>query len=94
MIKLADTNNGNVSRRKVNKILLETDRARLEEGVSYCRKIFHKLGKKDADIFLGTLNAGHPGGMLPLSEKECRTLHPEHLPQISMWLTPHCFRGH
>jgi hypothetical protein len=46
----------------------------------YCRQILHKLGKKDADIFPGTLNAGHPGGMLPLTEKESQTLHPGCLP--------------
>ena len=44
------------------------------------QEILHKLGKKDSDIFLGTLNAGHPGGMLPLTEKESRTLHHNCLP--------------
>ena len=31
-------------------------------------------------IFLGTLNAGHPGGMLPLTERESQTLHHACLP--------------
>ena len=31
--------------------------------------------------FLGTLNAGHPGGMLPLTEKEKETLHSPLLPE-------------
>ncbi|UKK52190.1 GMC oxidoreductase [Prevotella sp. E13-17] len=34
----------------------------------------------EQDIFLGTLNAGHPGGMLPLTEAEAQTLHSPHLP--------------
>ncbi len=80
MIKLADTNTGTVSPESVRKPLLEHDRARLEEGVDCCREILRKLGKNDADIFLGTLNAGHPGGMLPLTERESQTLHNACLP--------------
>jgi choline dehydrogenase-like flavoprotein len=80
MIKLADANSGNVSPEGVRKPLLELDRARLEEGVECCRAILRRMGKKDADVFLGTLNAGHPGGMLPLTEKESRTLHHDCLP--------------
>ena len=80
MIKLADTNTGDVSQKGVRKSLTEIDKARLKEGVGYCLEILHKLGKKDADIFLGTLNAGHPGGMLPLTEKESLTLHHRCLP--------------
>jgi choline dehydrogenase-like flavoprotein len=80
MIKLADTGSGDVTGKRVRKSLSEVDRARLKEGAGYCREILHKLGKKDSDIFMGTLNAGHPGGMLPLSEKESQTLHPDCLP--------------
>jgi choline dehydrogenase-like flavoprotein len=80
MIKLADSNSGNISSKGVKKNLQLEDRSRLEEGVSYCREILHQLGKKDSEIFPGTLNAGHPGGMLPLTEKDSLTLHPECLP--------------
>ena len=80
MIKLADSNTGTVSPGGVRKTLTGIDKARLKEGAGYCREIFRKLGKKDTDIFLGTLNAGHPGGMVPLTEKESRTLHPRCLP--------------
>lgn len=31
--------------------------------------------------FLGTLNAGHPGGMLPLTENEKDSLHSDVLPE-------------
>jgi hypothetical protein len=80
MIKLADTNCGDVSRRGIRKALLESDKNRLKEGIAYCREILRKLGSKDTDIFLGTLNAGHPGGTLPLTENESRTLHHQYLP--------------
>ncbi|MFC2009007.1 GMC family oxidoreductase N-terminal domain-containing protein [Chloroflexota bacterium] len=80
MIKLADTNSGSVTPKGARKPLLDVDRARLEEGVRRCREILHKLGKGDENTFLGTLNAGHPGGTLPLTEKESRTLHHERLP--------------
>ena len=38
------------------------------------------MGAKEQDIFLGTLNAGHPGGMLPLTKEEAATLHSTLLP--------------
>jgi choline dehydrogenase-like flavoprotein len=31
-------------------------------------------------VFLGTLNAGHPGGMLPFTAAEAASLHPARLP--------------
>jgi len=80
MIKLADTNTGTVSPGKVRKPLLEIDQVRLQEAVNCCKTILRKMGRKDDDIFLGTLNAGHPGGMLPLTERESQTLHHECLP--------------
>jgi choline dehydrogenase-like flavoprotein len=80
MVKLADRNSGSISSGRVRKTLQQEDRARLAEGASYCREILHKLGKSDSEIFLGTLNAGHPGGMLPLTQKESSSLHSERLP--------------
>jgi choline dehydrogenase-like flavoprotein len=80
MIKLADTNSGSVCAHGVKKSLSDTDTRRLREGVYICKQIFHRLGKRDGEIFLGTLNAGHPGGMLPLTEKEARTFHHDRLP--------------
>ena len=32
-------------------------------------------------MFLGTINAGHPGGMLPLTEREAESLHNKNLPE-------------
>jgi choline dehydrogenase-like flavoprotein len=81
MIKLADANSGSISRTKLNKTLTDTDKDRLQEGISLCKEIFHRTGIDDREIFLGTLNAGHPGGMLPLTENESSTLHNERLPE-------------
>ena len=39
------------------------------------------MGVKEADMFLGIVNAGHPGGMMPLSREDAETLHPKGLPE-------------
>ncbi len=77
MIKLADTNTGNISNKKMNKILTEQDQQRLQKGVEICTEILMRFGVRKQDIFLGTINAGHPGGMLPLTEKEAENFHPK-----------------
>jgi choline dehydrogenase-like flavoprotein len=76
MIKLADEKKG----KPTSKTLTEKDRQKLDEGVKQCQTILSKLGIKSADTFLGTLNAGHPGGMLPLTAGDARSLHSERLP--------------
>jgi ferredoxin len=80
MIKLADTNSGSICNHRVKKTLSDTDTERLKQGVEICTQVFRRMGKKDCELFTGTINAGHPGGMLPLTEKESRTLHHEFLP--------------
>jgi choline dehydrogenase-like flavoprotein len=85
MIKLADENVGTVSRRQVCKPLTARDRSRLAEGVRLCAEMLELLRAKErptipSKMFLGTLNAGHPAGMLPLSERELATCHPDRLP--------------
>ena len=83
MIKLADTERGSVSakgRERIHKTLTEADRDRLAEAVELCTGIFEKLGVDRRTVFLGTLNAGHPGGTLPLTAAEAGTLHPDRLP--------------
>jgi len=81
MIKLADINKGRISGKKVDKILTDQDKKHLQQGVDLCTEIFSKLGIKKQDVFLGTLNAGHPGGMFPLSEKEAQIFHHAVLPE-------------
>jgi choline dehydrogenase-like flavoprotein len=85
MIKLADTEKGSVSagRRRqgaIDKALTDQDRARLAEAEELCRGILGRMGMKQEEIFLGTLNAGHPGGMLPLTAADAQTLHSSRLP--------------
>ncbi|MEN6348701.1 MAG: GMC family oxidoreductase N-terminal domain-containing protein [Syntrophomonas sp.] len=80
MIKLADVNTGSVAPKKIDKPLTDKDKERLNEGVEICSEILSRLGAKRDSLFLGTLNAGHPGGMMPLTEKEADTLHDRRLP--------------
>lgn len=81
MIKLADSNQGHVSGKKVEKALTTLDKKHLQQAVDLCHEILGKLGIKKQDSFLGTLNAGHPGGMLPLTRLEAETFHPAVLPE-------------
>jgi choline dehydrogenase-like flavoprotein len=80
MIKLADTNRGAVTARGLDKRLAPEDRERLREAVEICTEILVRFGTGRESVFLGTLNAGHPGGMLPLTAAERETLHPARLP--------------
>lgn len=81
MIKLADSCAGSVvSNGKVAKALTERDREGLSEGVELCREILGRLGVRRDATYLGTINAGHPGGTLPLTAREAGTLHNSRLP--------------
>lgn len=59
---------------------LRADWQRMDGAVQRSREILERMGVREKDQFLGTLNAGHPGGMLPLTEKEKDTLHSASLP--------------
>lgn len=80
MIKLADVEQGDVHQGKMQKTLTPIDHERLQQGVNDCREVLLRMGARERDIFLGTLNAGHPGGMLPLTKEEAATLHSQLLP--------------
>lgn len=81
MIKLADSEIGSVGRpQKVNKSLTAADRQRLVAATDSCREILTRFGARRDSVFLGMLNAGHPGGMLPLSGRERDELHADGLP--------------
>jgi hypothetical protein len=82
MIKLADSEQGRVPARgrSLDKTLTPADRARLAEAEALCRRMLAEFGVEAKSVFLGTLNAGHPGGMLPLTAADAGTLHPERLP--------------
>jgi choline dehydrogenase-like flavoprotein len=80
MIKLADENQGSVSGRKVHKLLTPADRSRLDEAVGVATEILARFGADPHEVFLGTVHAGHPGGMLPLTEASAPTVHDDRLP--------------
>ena len=80
MIKLADSPAGSVAGGRVRKTLSDDDRRRLAEAVELCTRIFDRLGVKQESLVLGTLNGGHPGGMVPLTPGDATSLHPAGLP--------------
>lgn len=80
MIKLADDENGSIRGRKIDKQMSAADTKRMQEAVSLTRSILERMGIPEEKQFLGTLNAGHPGGMLPLTEAERDSLHHAQLP--------------
>jgi choline dehydrogenase-like flavoprotein len=81
MIKLADSCAGSVaSNGEIVKTLTGRDRDGLSEGVELCREILGRLGVRQEATYLGTINAGHPGGTLPLTAREADTLHDRRLP--------------
>jgi choline dehydrogenase-like flavoprotein len=81
MIKLADESVGSVSGRKVHKFLTPADRLRLDEAVDIATEILVGFGADPHAVFLGTVHAGHPGGMLPLTEASAPTMHDGRLPE-------------
>lgn len=80
MIKLADSDVGSISKRELTKTLTGEDKQRLSEGVEICTEMLLRFGAERDSIFLGTINAGHPGGMLPLTEQEAGSFHHSRLP--------------
>jgi choline dehydrogenase-like flavoprotein len=80
MIKLADTGSGTVSGRTVEKALTPEDSGSLVAAVDTCVDVLRRMGAGKSDVFFGTLNAGHPGGMLPLTGADAATLRPGRLP--------------
>ncbi len=81
MIKLADENRGGMARGRLQKALTAADRERLEEAVATCAEMFQRAGVDKGRLFFGTLNAGHPGGMLPLTAAQAKTFHDPRLPE-------------
>ncbi len=80
MIKLADEPAGKVDGRRVSKPLTGGDTKRLAEAAGLCREIFGRLGAREEGLAFGTLNAGHPGGSLPLGKETAASLHDPRLP--------------
>ena len=80
MIKLADTGNGCMEGPSIRRELSPEDRGKLAGAADMCAEVFDRLGIPRAKLFTGTLNAGHPGGMFPLTRAEAVTLHHDRLP--------------
>ena len=80
MIKLADEEKGFVDGGTVCKSMSPADQRKMDQAVAQSREILRELGVPDDRQFLGTMNAGHPGGMLPLTENEKASLHHPSLP--------------
>ncbi len=81
MIKLSDSESGASSSKTLEKDLTKRDQERLKAAVAECKAILKKIGIAEKDMFLGTLNAGHPGGMLPLTSEESESFHNSRLPE-------------
>jgi choline dehydrogenase-like flavoprotein len=81
MIKLADTEAGSVDGNRVRKRLTERDHKVLAEATELCTEILKSVGIRRDEVFMGTLNAGHPGGTVPLSGEEREPLHADRLPE-------------
>lgn len=79
-IKLADDEVGGADGKRIDKRLTAGDRKRVKRAISQSREILVRLGVPMEKQFLGILNAGHPGGMLPLTAAEKDTLHNPVLP--------------
>lgn len=80
MIKLADSSKGSTDNKHIRKTLTQVDKERLKDGVEVCKEILGRYGIGKDNTFLGTINAGHPGGMLPLTREEAETFHNPRLP--------------
>jgi len=87
MIKLADAGTGAVrgGGRGVELRQTQADRERVAQAVEMCVEIFARLGVPRRELFYGTVNAGHPGGTLPLGGGDASTLHPSVLPE-NVWV--------
>jgi hypothetical protein len=68
LITLAESNEGSVTRHGVQKTLTDADKERLAAAQGVATEILCRLGAKEEELFLGTINAGHPGGSLPLTD--------------------------
>ncbi len=81
MIKLSDESKGSVHGSKIIKSMTGTDNENMDKAIAKSREILEKMGIPREKQFMGTLNAGHPGGMLPLTKEDKDTLHNSHLPE-------------
>ena len=80
MVKYADSRIGSFDGKRLVKPITTHDNAIIERSVEESKQVLDYLGIAREDMFLGTLNAGHPGGRFPLTTAEAETLHNDALP--------------
>ena len=80
MIKFADSGAGDVRHGRIRKSLGAADRDRLAGAVRLAEDVLARLGIPAEGTFRGILNAGHPGGMLPLTAATAAALRDDRLP--------------
>ena len=80
MVKMADASIGSYDGRRLDKPLVDSDWEAIARAVDQCYDVLEAVGVSREEAFLGTLNAGHPGGCFPLTEAEAETLHHSALP--------------
>lgn len=80
MIKFADAGSGDVRGSRIRKPLGAADRDRLAGAVRLAEDVLARLGLPKERTFQGILNAGHPGGMLPLTAASAASLQDARLP--------------
>ena len=80
MIKMADCELGSFDGKRLTKPLVDSDWDTIARAVDLSLDVLEAMGVPRRQAFLGTLNAGHPGGCFPLTEAEADTLHHAVLP--------------
>ena len=81
MIKLADEENGFMEGETVHKVLSKKDRETFDRAIDLCHTILVNMDIPMEKHLVGVTTAGHPAGMLPLTEAEKDTLHSLLLPE-------------
>jgi len=80
MVKLADDTEGAIEGRRIRKALTADDRLRLGKALAVATEMVERIGVPKGKTFTGLVNAGHPGGMLPLTRDQAASLHDDRLP--------------
>ena len=80
MVKYADSSIGSFDGKHLSKPMTDHDEAIVKRSTEEASRVLDVMGVARDDMFLGILNAGHPGGCLPLTEDEAETLHHAELP--------------
>lgn len=72
---------GSTDGKKLRKTMTSIDNKNMKRALELTTDIVERIGVPKEKQFLGTLNAGHPGGMLPLTADEKDSLHSPLLPE-------------